>query len=33
MPPLTIATADAALKQIYKPGYLNDVCYRDRPLN
>jgi len=32
MPPLTIASADAALKQIYKPGYLNDVCYKDRPL-
>jgi len=32
MPPLTVATADAALKQIYKPGYLNDVCYKDRPL-
>jgi hypothetical protein len=32
MPPLTIATADAALKQIYVPGYMNDVCYKDRPL-
>ena len=32
MPPLTIASADAALKQIYKPGYIADVCYRDRPL-
>lgn len=32
MPPLTIATADAALKQIYRPGYLNDVCFKDKPL-
>jgi len=32
MPPLTIASADAALKQIYKEGYMNDVCYKDRPL-
>lgn len=32
MPPLTIASADAALKQIYKPGYMADVCYKDRPL-
>lgn len=32
MPPLTIASADAALKQIYNPGYMNDVCYKDRPL-
>ena len=32
MPPLTIASADAALKQIYKPGYIADVCYKDRPL-
>jgi hypothetical protein len=32
MPPLTITTADAALKQIYVPGYMNDVCYKDRPL-
>ena len=32
MPPLTIVSADAALKQIYKPGYMNDVVYKDRPL-
>ena len=32
MPPLTVVSGDAALKQIYKPGYLFDVNYKTRPL-
>jgi len=32
MPPATIATMDPALKQIYRPSYINDVCFKDRPL-
>lgn len=32
MPPLTIASADAAIKQVYRPGYIADICFKDRPL-
>ena len=32
MPPLTIVSADPALKQIYKSNYYNDVVYADKPL-
>ncbi len=32
MPPLTIASGDAALKQVYIPAYLADVNYTDNPL-
>ena len=32
MPPLTIVSADPALKQIYKSNYYNDVVYKDKPL-
>jgi len=32
MPPLTIASGDAALKQIYRSGYMADTCFADRPL-
>lgn len=32
MPPLTMVSSDAALKQIYQPNYMADVVYKDRPL-
>lgn len=32
MPPATVLNQDAALKQIYRSGYFNDVVYTDKPL-
>ena len=32
MPPLTMATADAFLRQLYKPKMVNSLVYKDRPL-
>ena len=32
MPPLTMVSSDAALKQIYQPNYMADVVFKDRPL-
>jgi len=31
MPPLTMATADAFLKQLYKDKYVNSLVFKDRP--